>query len=201
MECVPVVCALNGAVSHVAVTLVSSDDQAPCVDHLCVDKDSEDSATPVRGLHNISCATLDDMHTACDTGSSPNAPASTTPTNTTGQRHDQCPYIFPRRKAGARGAGTPASPCGPSHPVVVSLQLLNTLAGLPLHQAADRIGVSATAFKKVNALQSASEFACERVCVCKWALSSRSLSYPYAVFWSRRAASWGFPSGTTARLQ
>ena len=62
----------------------------------------------------------------------------------------QCPYIFPRRKARARAAGiTPASPRGPSHPVVISLQLLNTLAGMSLHRAADRIGVSATALKKV----------------------------------------------------
>ena len=152
MECVPVVYALNGAVCHIAVTLVPSDDQAYCVDKNCVE-----------GLRDDDCATPHGTCTVLDKGNSPPASASAAATEVTGR--GQCPYIFPRRKAGARRAGAaPASPRGPANPVVISLELLNALSGMPLHHAADRIGVSATALKKVAAPVLLS---CVRACPCK----------------------------------
>jgi hypothetical protein len=63
------------------------------------------------------------------------------------------PAIFPRRKPGV-DAGMHKSP-----PVVVTPELLVTLHNLPLNQAAEAIGVSATAFKK----------ACRKLGISRWA--------------------------------
>ena len=65
------------------------------------------------------------------------------------------PVIFPRR---TRSAFTPADRRPPPSPVVISLELLDSLRGLSLPLAASTVGVSATAFKK----------ACRRLGVTRW---------------------------------
>ena len=63
-----------------------------------------------------------------------------------------CPAITPRRPSCASASHTCVTP------VVISLELLDSLRGLPLPFAASSIGVSATAFKK----------ACRRLGVTRW---------------------------------
>ena len=63
------------------------------------------------------------------------------------------PAIFPRRKPGVE-PGVQKAP-----PVVVTPELLLSLHNMPLNQAAEAIGVSATAFKK----------ACRKLGISRWA--------------------------------
>ena len=65
------------------------------------------------------------------------------------------PVIVPRR---ASCAVSHAYRRTPSSPVVISLELLDSLRGLSLPLAASTVGVSASAFKK----------ACRRLGVCRW---------------------------------
>ena len=64
-------------------------------------------------------------------------------------------FIFPRW---ASCAFSPADRRTPSSPVVISLELLDSLRGLSLPLAASTVGISATAFKK----------ACRRLGVTRW---------------------------------
>ena len=128
MVCVPVVSALNGPVRHVVVTLIPTG--------MDLDKASrlDAGAAPAHRLNGVN-------HRDCNPATARSSAAAA-----------NCPSIFPRRKAGGRG-NPPASARGPTQPVVVSLELLNTLSGMPLHRAAEQIGVSATALKKVRVAQ------------------------------------------------
>jgi len=60
--------------------------------------------------------------------------------------------LFPRRKAGQKQSG------GGRGPVVLNLELLEKFYGMPLHVAANRLGICQTAIKKV----------CRRLGIMKW---------------------------------
>lgn len=60
--------------------------------------------------------------------------------------------LFPRRKAGQ------SRPGGGKGPVVLNLELLEQFYGMPLHVAANRLGICQTAIKKV----------CRRLGIMKW---------------------------------
>ena len=59
------------------------------------------------------------------------------------------PAIFPRRKG---GGGVPATP------VIITLEILKSMEGQPLHLAAQKLGISATAFKN----------ACRKLGIQRW---------------------------------
>jgi hypothetical protein len=69
-----------------------------------------------------------------------------------------CPKIYPRRKAHEPKTDTPSTP------VVITPELLDSLADIPLYRAAEKIGVSATALK----------LACRKLGVRKWQCRKRS---------------------------
>ena len=61
--------------------------------------------------------------------------------------------VFPRRKGASRPQNTV-----PSHPVVITKDILNNLAELSLCQAAENLGISVTALKR----------ACRKVGISRW---------------------------------
>ena len=150
--CVPVVEAPNGKVRHVLIMFapiapLPAPTPLPIVSHY----------SPPRPLMPPA------LHP--DDAAAPAAPAGAPPSPAESASFFSCPHrrgfgpaIFPRRKVALDGSVVPALP------VVVTMELLSTLHDLPLHKAAEAIGVSATAFKK----------ACRKLGVRRWTYKRRA---------------------------
>ena len=148
--CVPVVEAPNGKVRHVLVMF------APLLPP--VPSPQLHSADPVH--HHLPPPLFPDR--ASDRSRGPQGAALGTAQTASffscPNRRGFGPAIFPRRKVALDGSIVPALP------VVVTPELLATLHDLPLHKAAEAIGVSATAFKK----------ACRKLGVRRWTYKRRA---------------------------
>jgi hypothetical protein len=153
--CVPVVEAPNGKVRHILVMFPPPPQQA--------------AGPPLPAVHNFSPARpfIAPLMAADERDPGPGPatpmPASHGPADSASffscpHRRGFGPAIFPRRKVALDGSVVPALP------VVVTMELLSTLHDLPLHKAAEAIGVSATAFKK----------ACRKLGVRRWTYKRRA---------------------------